>query len=161
MVKKEVRLEAGPEYSGIASEEPEEYEFNRESVELQEVGLNSDSEQSQTERWANAVHHHRRHYSLASEGTLLGSSPRHSQDTFHNAKGGRILAHSGRLRQLAKGTFAVLERALVMAGFAQLLLGIVTYSGVPNPYLSFYWHLNITFRWLSVKLPKWVFGSLD
>ncbi|KIM46022.1 hypothetical protein M413DRAFT_300680 [Hebeloma cylindrosporum] len=128
VVKKEVRLEAGPEYSGIVTEEPEEYEFNRESVELQEVCLNNASEQ-RTEQWANAVHHHRRHYSLASEGTLLGSSPRHSQDTFQNAKARRILAHSGRLRQLAKGTFAVLERALVMAGFAQLLLGIVTYSG--------------------------------
>lgn len=161
VVKKEVRLEAGPEYSGIVTEEPEEYELNRESVELQEVDLNSDSEQSQTERWANAVHRHRKHYSLASEGTLLGSSPRHSQDTFDNVKGGRSLAHSGRLRQLAKGTFAVLERGLVVAGFAQLLLGIVTYSGVANPYLSFYWRLNITFRWLSVKLPKWVFGPLD
>ena len=162
VVKKGVHLDAGPEYSGIVTEEPEEYEFNHESVELQEVGLNSESQTEPRRANLNAVHwHHRKRYSLASEGTLLSSSPRHSQDTLHNAKDRRILAHSGCLHQLTKGIFAVLERALVMAGFAQLLLGIVTYSGVPNPHLSFYRCLKITSRRLSGKLPKRLFGPLD
>ena len=136
MVKKEVHLDAGPEYHGTVTEEPEEYEFNHKSVELQEVGLNSESQAEP--RWGNAVHHQRKHYSLASEGTLFSSSSRHSQDTLCNAKDRRILTHSGCLHQLTKGIFAVLERVLVMVGFAQLLLGIVTYSGVLNLTFHFF-----------------------
>ncbi|KDR83576.1 hypothetical protein GALMADRAFT_205521 [Galerina marginata CBS 339.88] len=133
--KEEVHLEAGSEYSGITTDEPEDFEtakMIRHSIDLQDVQPNDGTmDHSQTGQWANAVHQHRRHFSLVSEGTVFGSqSPDHSQDNFHVAKLRQAsLTRSGRLYQICKGIFAVVERSLVIAGFAQLLMGIVTYTG--------------------------------
>lgn len=103
----------------------------RDSVELQEVHLNDDSDRSHTEQWADAVRQHRRQFSMASEGTVFGShSPGHSQDTFHDPKARRTPStRLGYLLQIGNIAFAVVERSLVLAGLAQFLTGIVTYTG--------------------------------
>ncbi|KAF9483959.1 hypothetical protein BDN70DRAFT_873090 [Pholiota conissans] len=129
VVKKETLLAAGPEYSGIVTDEPEEFNSSklpRESVELEHIPLTESAEgdlnHSQTEQWANTLHQHRRHFSTVSEGTLF--SP-HSQETLDIIKSGR----GPLLHRIGQGAFAVVERSLVLAGFAQLLVGIVTYTG--------------------------------
>ncbi|KAF8914068.1 cytoplasmic protein [Gymnopilus junonius] len=127
VVKKEhIQLEAGPEYSA---------KMMRDSVELQDVLLDDDSDRSHTEQWANAVHQHRRQFSMASDGTVIGShSPGHSQDTFHDAKARRMpLTRLDRLSQIGNLVFTVVERSLVLAGFAQVLTGIVIYTGCLSP----------------------------
>ena len=102
----------------------------RDSVELDDVNLTDDSDRSHTEQWANAVRQHRRQFSMVSEGTVIGShSPTHSQDTFLDAKGRQPSSRLGWVYKIGTVAFSVVERSLVVAGFAQLLVGIVTYTG--------------------------------
>lgn len=177
IVKKEQLLGTGREYSGIGTDEPEEYNSSklpRDSVELQHIPLTqsddhsdnrSNSNHHQTaEQWAHAVHrHHRRHSSAVSEGTLFGMhSPTHSQETLHDLKLGRVLlSPRGYLSRFGQAAFAVVERGLVLAGFAQLLVGIVVYTG--KPYLIFYIlraQLYVCRR-MPTELCEWVFGTFD
>lgn len=135
VVRKEEELGTGPEYVGLVGE-PEGFEPSKgdtDSVELQDIPLTDDSTRSHTQQWANDVHQHRRHYSLASERTIFDThSPHHSDDTLNNPKSrhGRSLLQSHSLVcRIGQGAFAVTERALVLAGLGQLLIGIVTYTG--------------------------------
>lgn len=101
----------------------------RHSSELEVVPLTTTSGHENTEQWANNVHRHQRKYSQISERTVFGShSPTHSQDTFIKARSWSS-AKGSRWNEISKGIFAVVERSLVLAGFAQLLIGIVTYTG--------------------------------
>ena len=141
VIKKEHVLGTSPEYSGIIADEPEEYDSSklpRDSLELQRVSLTASDDQSDdhhnshpTEQWAHAVHRHQRHYSTASDGTVFGShSYGHSQDTLDELKSGHgILPRRSFLSRIGRAVFAVVERSLVIAGFAQLLVGIVVYTG--------------------------------
>lgn len=131
---------------------------------MQDVELSEESERSGTEQWANNVHRHHRIDSAVSEGTLFGThSPGHSQDTFVDTK--RSLTRSSRLSRVGQIAFAVVERFLVVAAFAQLLVGVVTYSGERLSFSvsigrsqpdSYYSH-----RRLQRKLRKWMFGTFN
>jgi len=106
--------------------EPLHVRRNQDMQPLQTQGL------ERTVRWTNDVHQNHRHqynHSITSEGTLFGvSSPtKYSDDTLDgmdNNVNVRPLLH-----RIARGTFATAERALVFAGFSQLLTGIVVYTG--------------------------------
>lgn len=116
------------EYLGLVVEEPEDFEGKllRNSADLQTCER---SDVSQTARWANDVHRHHRHSSTTSERTVFGlHSTVHSDDTFHDSTRKRLSKRSF-LRRMGTGALAVAERVLVFAGFAQLLTGIVVYTG--------------------------------
>ena len=113
------------EYLELIVEEPEEFEgkLSRNSADLQTYEL---SDVSQTAQWANDVHRHHRHSSTTSERTVVGLV--HSDDTLHDSTRKRLSKRSF-LCQMGTIAFAVAERVLVFAGFAQLLTGIVVYTG--------------------------------
>jgi hypothetical protein len=73
------------------------------SAELNDVERHNDMDAHETEQWANISHQPRRHYSMH--------------------------VPSRTLRLVGEIAFAVTERFLIFAGFAQLLMGIVTYTG--------------------------------
>ena len=73
------------------------------SVELNDAERHNDMDAHGTDQWANISHQPRRHYST------------------------HVLSRA--LRLVGQNTFAVTERFLIIAGFAQLLIGIVTYTG--------------------------------
>jgi hypothetical protein len=130
VIRKEPLGSSIPEYSGIITEEPQDMDLSpRHSSELEVIPLTTTTGHEHTEQWANNVHRHQRKYSQISEGTVFGShSPAHSQDTFIKAKSWSSTKGS-RLDGIGKVIFAVLERSLILAGFAQVLMGIVTYTG--------------------------------
>lgn len=151
VVKKEGVLADGPEYSGIVTDEPEEYDpskLPRESVELQHIPLTenagNDSNRNQTEQWANAVHHHNRHFSIVSEGTLFSPLSPHSQETLLDLRHG-LFGRGNLTSRIGQEIFAVVERSLVIAGFAELLIGIVIYTGKGVPRQPKYCATLITF----------------
>lgn len=116
------------EYLGLVVEEPEEFEgkLSRNSADLQTYEL---SDVSQTAQWANDVHRHHRHSSTTSERTVFGlHSTVHSDDSLHDSPRKRLSKRSF-LRRVGTSAFAVAERVLVIAGFTQLLTGIVVYTG--------------------------------
>lgn len=119
------RLGRGPEYTGLVLEEPEELELPKISQDSDD-----DGDPRETAQWANDVHNHRRNYSLASEGTVFGSrSPTHSDITLQE-KFRRSVTSKSLIHRMGNGAFAVVERFLVIAGFAQVLTGIVIYTGM-------------------------------
>ncbi|KAF9451619.1 cytoplasmic protein [Macrolepiota fuliginosa MF-IS2] len=113
----------GPEYTGLIVEESEE-------LELHKISQESDNDDlRETAQWANDVHNHRRNYSMASDGTVFGSrSPTYSDVTLQE-KFRRTVKSKSLIFRIGHGVFAVLERFLVVAGFAQVLTGIVIYTG--------------------------------
>ncbi|KAF4619388.1 hypothetical protein D9613_005520 [Agrocybe pediades] len=137
VIKKQESYPGNATYTGVVSDEPEEFEsakMLRESIDLQEIGTHDAHSNDNTEQWANDVRHHQRIYSMASEGTVFGSgshSPGHSSDTFLDAqtRSLSLLKSKSLLHKIGSGAFAVVERFLVIAGFTQLLLGIVIYTG--------------------------------
>jgi hypothetical protein len=119
------RLGSGPEYTGLVVEEPEELELPKVSQECPDDGVHR-----VTAEWANDVHNHRRDFSLVSEGTIFDSrSPTHSETTLQDAKVRRNARPRTLIHRIGNGIFTVLERFLVVAGFSQLLTGIVVYTG--------------------------------
>jgi hypothetical protein len=114
-----------PEFMGLIVEEPEEFEgkLSRNSADVRTYEL---SDVSQTAQWANDVHRHHRHSSTTSDRTIFGTV--HSDDTLHDSTRKR-LSKGSLLRRMGTSAFAVAERVLVFAGFAQLLTGIVVYTG--------------------------------
>lgn len=117
------RLGTGTEYIGLVVEDPE--------LDMPQISRESSDDGTfrGTARWAKDVHNHRRDSSLASEGTIFGSrSPTHSDVTF-DAKQKRNVKSPNLIHRIGNGAFVVLERFLVFAGFAQLLTGIVIYTG--------------------------------
>ncbi|KAE9410309.1 hypothetical protein BT96DRAFT_847112 [Gymnopus androsaceus JB14] len=117
----------GAEYAGLVSEEPEEMELVSpiSPPPHKHVHYDDDAEGDETAQWANNVRRHHREYShsVASETTIFG---RHSSDdNFHASNGAKVpLA-----RRLGSGIFATLEWMLVFGGLAQLLTGIIVYTG--------------------------------
>ena len=124
-----------PLYTGVSPEEVEEH------IPLSPVGGSSVPEgyNDRTTQWANDVHspppplqheyerRHYRHQSTLSEGTLYGNpSPMRSFDKLQQTREDSTPSLSRRLHRIC---YAVLERYLVFVGLAQLLTGIVTYTG--------------------------------
>ncbi|KAF8974353.1 hypothetical protein BDZ97DRAFT_2052995 [Flammula alnicola] len=106
VVKKENSVSVGPEYSGIVTEEPEEFDSSK-------LPHNNEITTIPT-------------MTKRSNGRMLfiaikGITRRSRREL---APGSRRSPNA-----IGKGVFAVVERSLVIAGFAQLLIGIVTYTG--------------------------------
>ncbi|KDQ64713.1 hypothetical protein JAAARDRAFT_188016 [Jaapia argillacea MUCL 33604] len=110
------------EYSGLIVDDPEEYDME----DMQKDQHGSDS--------TNEIRGHRHTQSTSSERTVFDShSPsgsRYSDDTLSEFPG-LFVKEVPRplLTRIGHGVFATLERALVFAGFVQVLSGIVVYTG--------------------------------
>jgi len=130
------------EYAGLVVDGPEEFEEAElkaandatEPLHISRNPMSSLQKQDleQTVHWANNVHHsHRRQHSATSDRTLFGVfSPTHSNATLDDVDGhDNAKPRLPLLRRIARGIFGTVERALVFAGFAQLLTGIVVYTG--------------------------------
>ncbi|PPQ66760.1 hypothetical protein CVT24_008717 [Panaeolus cyanescens] len=131
ILRRDERQES-PEYSGLM--EIDELESSKlsptTSMELQSISLNDEDHSQHPEQWARSVHRHHRHFSTMSEGTIFDAGSRtHSDDTLHDVK---ITTRKGLIHQIGQFIFALVERTLVVAAFAQLLIGIVTYTGKQN-----------------------------
>lgn len=137
MNKKDEHIKTS-EYQVLIPNEPESYnlaKIARDSAELDDdFERNNDLGSHETGQWANVVHQHRRNYSVNSERTVC--SPTHSEDTLHDVKIGQNTISRKVLLLVGRGAFAVVERSLVLAGFAQLMLGVVTYSGKVFPFMA-------------------------
>ncbi|KAF9534153.1 hypothetical protein CPB83DRAFT_756061 [Crepidotus variabilis] len=125
---------SGPEYEGLIedTEDASNIKLSRDSVELQEVNLGEVSEDSHTQQWANSMRQHQRQYSTMSERTVFDvHSPTNlSDDTLEDSKLHRkLLKRRGLLSRIGQAAFLLTERSLVLAGFAEVLIGIVTYTG--------------------------------
>ncbi|KAF5333446.1 hypothetical protein D9611_002369 [Ephemerocybe angulata] len=115
----------GPEYTGLIVEDPEEYEIAK-------LGRNShDSSElaDGTEQWANEVHRHQSRGSTVSERTLFGNHRSHSSDTLNEATKQGPMTPKAWAKWIGQTAFAIVERTLVVAGFAMVLTGIVVYTG--------------------------------
>lgn len=130
-----------PEYIGLVSEEPEEYE---------EVGTTAANNHSPPRahyhiklhtglpaaHWTNDIHEpptHSRNWSASSERTVFGDRPspmrHHSDDTLNEVHERHLSPKVPVLQRITRGSFATLERILVFAGYSQVLMGIVVYTG--------------------------------
>lgn len=133
-MNKQVEIMKTTEYDALIQNEPENSKIARDSIELDDFERNNIViDDHETGQWADAMRQHRRHYSINSEGTLFEPhSPTHSEDTLHDVKV-RQKAVSSLLSLVGQAAFAVVERSIVLAGFGQLLIGIVTYTGKAFP----------------------------
>ena len=102
-----------PEYDALIPNESDIYsnvKLVHSSVELNDVERHNDMDAHETRQWANISHQPRQHYST------------------------HVLSRT--LRLVGQSAFAVSERFLVLAGFAQLLIGVVTYTGKGSAFMS-------------------------
>lgn len=150
------------EYVGLVegAEDIDSSKLSYDSVELQSVHLSAENHNA---RWPK---HARRH---SSEPTVFGTgSPKnYSDDTLHEVKGHRSwLERCGIFGRIGHAVIAIIERALVIGGFGQLLIGIVTYTG--RHYLQVVVlkgrglngrSTQMIDRWMSREIPKWLFGT--
>jgi len=108
------------EYIGLAEEAEDPSKPSYDSVELQSVRLSDEN------YWPK---HQRRH---PSEQIVFdtGSPNNHFDDTLHDSKGHQSsLERRGVWGRIGQAAIAITERALVVGGFAQLLIGIAIYTG--------------------------------
>lgn len=142
--REEIPTGSVAEYAGLAVDAPEEFDEAElkvadDATEPLHVRRHRSMSPLETEHldrtvhWTNDVHHnHRRQHSSASERTLFSafSPTKYSDgalddmDTHDHVKPRLPL-----LRRMARGAFGTVERALVFAGYCQLLTGIVVYTG--------------------------------
>ena len=128
--KEEVVPVSSSEYASLV-ENPDEYDSHksgRESMELQNVRLSVEDHQGMK---------HQRPSSVASEHTVFGalSPTNHSEETLRDSNWPQSRSKRfGVLSRIGRWVFAVTERSLVVAGFGQLLIGIVTYTGTFHVY---------------------------
>ena len=122
-------LHLGPEYAGLVSSDPEEIVLTPLSATPpKQVHYDlEDVEQDGTTNWANDVNRHRRNYSYTSEATLVRGRSFHSDDTLQEAPA--TASKGSLLRRVGNGVFHTVEYSLVIAGFMQVLTGIVIYTG--------------------------------
>ncbi|KIK65408.1 hypothetical protein GYMLUDRAFT_351680 [Collybiopsis luxurians FD-317 M1] len=117
----------GPEYAGLVNEEPEDMEMVTpiSPPPHKRVHYDDDTGMDDTAQWANDMRRHRREYShsAASETTLFGRS--HSDDDLNHHPAKKLPL----TQRIGTGVFATLERVLVFGGLAQVLTGIVVYTG--------------------------------
>jgi len=138
--REDILVGSDAEYAGLVVEEPEESEeAELKSIDDATEPLHVRRNQNvaplqgleQTTHWKNHVHHIS--HSATSERTLFDAySPTrlYSDDTLHEMDGHHeVKPKVPLLRRMAQGAFGTAERALVFAGFIQLLSGIVVYTG--------------------------------
>ncbi|TFK29345.1 cytoplasmic protein [Coprinopsis marcescibilis] len=125
IINQEPETKLGSEYASLVVEEPSDGESpkvpSRHSEDLQTL--------DGTERWANDVHRHHRLPSAVSEQTIFGQTSSLSDDTLHDNQGAKPTVKEKRSSRIWNIAFIVLERSLVVAGLAQVLSGIVIYTG--------------------------------
>lgn len=133
---------------GLVTAEPDEMHAHEMKTLNEDVEDGDHLNSHTTERWANEVIHHRDHHreygsewrqSMGSDGTLFQagmSSRRGSSDESDNTTVDRdaretfpFTRPAPLIRRIGAGIFATLERVLVFLGYAQVLTGIVVYSG--------------------------------
>lgn len=111
----------GPEYTNLMAEELEGSKL----ADMSDA-IPSEPSDDNTDDWANEAHRrHRRGFSTASDRTLACSN---STDTLNDSSGEPRTAKKwlGRAGQVLT---LILERALVIGGFAMFLTGVVVYTG--------------------------------
>lgn len=117
----------GKEEIDAAIEEVEYTGLECEDDEMEVVSpMSPPPHKHETAQWANNVRRHQRDYSqsAASETTIFARS--HSSENLHDS---HFVSQVPFSRRVGAGIFATLERTLVFGGFAQLLTGIVIYTG--------------------------------
>jgi len=112
----------GPEYTSLG-QDAEEIDWSKAglSMELQSVRV---SNETNNEEWSNTQ-------SSSSEQTVCGghSPPNHSYDSLHDPRC-RFKERRGLVSRMFHVAFVVAQWALVVAGYGQFIIGIVTYSGM-------------------------------
>lgn len=130
--------DSSAEYAGLVTEEPEEYELDdtkaaatSPTASERHVHYDEATIHGSTEQWANNVNRHHRNYSqsAASDNTLCGERSVHSEDTLDGLDFNKSTPKQSLPQRIGNGVFATVERLLVVVGFAQLILGIVIYTG--------------------------------
>lgn len=148
----------GPEYANLVSEDLEEYDDAAELkareiegdasddspihvrraqvVEPIDTALSPRSSSDEEGQWANDVPRHNPYpQSAASERTVFDHSPRgsvHSDETLHEtneASSWKNMNKKAILKKIGRAVFGTAERALVFAGYMQVITGIVIYTG--------------------------------
>ncbi|KAH6915294.1 cytoplasmic protein [Coprinopsis sp. MPI-PUGE-AT-0042] len=125
ILQKDDDLGVEAEYTGLIVEDPEEFDFHklqrRESDETQVV-------EEEGDEWVNGVQRHRRISSHLSEATIVARS--NSDDTLNEIGGkGVERKKKGWATRLTGLAISGVEYILVVAGMAELLVGIVVYTG--------------------------------
>jgi hypothetical protein len=113
--------------------------INEESKDMQEtemrkrVHYDPDEEDeifhATTTQRAENVHRHQYSQSRVSDGTVFSSRSMHSNNTLHDVDYMRSKPKKTLLKRIGAAIFAVCERTLVIAGFVQVLTGIIVYTG--------------------------------
>lgn len=125
------------EYDALIPNESDIYsnvKLAHSSVELNDVERRNDMDAHEADQWANISHQSRRHYST------------------------HVLSRT--LRLVGQSAFAVAERFLIFAGFAQLLTGIVTYTGKGSAF-TFHETPSLSSRRMSRELCKWLLSAFN
>lgn len=124
----------GPEYAGLVTEEPEQYELDdpkaSSPVSDRHVHYGDEVIHGDTAEWANNVNRHHREFShsAASDRTLFGARSSHSDD-FPDVDIKSPKAKDTLLRRIGQGMFATVERSIVIAAYGEAVLGVVIYTG--------------------------------
>jgi len=130
--KEEENPVSSSEYASLV-ENPEEnnsHQTGHESMELQNIRLSVEDHGRQQMK-------HQRQSSVTIFGAL--SPINHSDETLSDSSWPQSRSKRlGVFSRIGRGMFAVTERSLVIAGFGQLLIGIVTYTGTFHVYYRIY-----------------------
>ena len=118
------------EYTSLVMEESEESEIPKtRRVYCDDrfvVATDDANAHDGTHEWVNKVRQASPE-SPMSDHTFVGHQSQHSDDTLHDQD--RVVKDIPFSRRIGKLAFGTLERTLVFAGFAQLMHGIVIYTG--------------------------------
>ncbi|KAJ7336968.1 hypothetical protein DFH08DRAFT_925527 [Mycena albidolilacea] len=123
--REDCELGVRPEYIALISEAPESIDNpkeSRQSVDAPHSHYAEDFNREDPEQRGN----HLRTYSNVSDGTLLDPSSPNFEETQHDIT---LSPRISLLCRIGRATYSATERALVLAGFAMLLSGIVVYTG--------------------------------
>jgi hypothetical protein len=157
------------EYAHLVSDEPGEIMLSESKpssptkqvhYELEEE---EDLEPNGTAEWANNVRSHRRFYSHGSEATLVRSRSHTSDETLDQVDDHKAGPKKPLLKRIASTAFDWTEKGLVLAGFSQVLLGIIIYTGAFNSSIVIgpkFTH-SPSSRRLQGKLCEWMSRSYD
>lgn len=122
ILNKEVEDIRGSEYDALIPNGSEEYISVKAAHDSDELGngRNNNADAHEAGQWTNTTRQHRRQRSIR-----------------------QIILSRRALYLVGHSAFGVIERFLVFAGFAQLLLGIVTYTGKPFVFRRREWPFTV------------------
>lgn len=123
VLQKDDALGNEAEYTGLIVDDPDEFNFHKPPRrESDETPIEEGDE------WVNDVQRHRRISSHFSEATVVGRS--NSDDTLNEMGGGPLEKKTkGWADWLSSLAISWVESTLVVAGLAEVLVGIVVYTG--------------------------------